>query len=153
MNASGTDLDQLLATAVAAVGGADRPGQRAMASAIERSIELRRHLLVQAGTGTGKSLAYLVPALKRAIDRGTPVVITTATLALQSQIVAKDLPRIVEALGTKLERVPSFSLLKGRGNYVCLHKLEGGYPDELEEGTPRCAGAEAARVGAVDRYG
>ncbi|MDU5962597.1 MAG: DEAD/DEAH box helicase, partial [Dermabacter sp.] len=113
MNASGTDLDQLLATAVAAVGGADRPGQRAMASAIERSIELRRHLLVQAGTGTGKSLAYLVPALKRAIDRGTPVVITTATLALQSQIVAKDLPRIVEALGTKLERVPSFSLLKG----------------------------------------
>lgn len=135
MNASGTDLDQLLATAVAAVGGADRPGQRAMAGAIERSIELRRHLLVQAGTGTGKSLAYLVPALKRAIERGTPVVITTATLALQSQIVAKDLPRIVEALGTKLERVPSFSLLKGRGNYVCLHKLEGGYPDELEEGS------------------
>ena len=132
MNAPETELEELLSAAVAAVGGADRPGQRAMASAIERSIDLRRHLIAQAGTGTGKSLAYLVPALKRAVERGTPVVITTATLALQSQIVAKDLPRIVEALGTELGRVPSYSLLKGRGNYVCLHKLEGGYPDDLD---------------------
>ncbi|ANP28177.1 hypothetical protein DAD186_16270 [Dermabacter vaginalis] len=134
MNDSDPGLEKLLSAAVEAVGGADRPGQRAMASAIERSIDLRRHLIAQAGTGTGKSLAYLVPALKRAVERGTPVVITTATLALQSQIVAKDLPRIVEALGTDLGRVPSYSLLKGRGNYVCLHKLEGGYPDDLDPG-------------------
>lgn len=134
MNTSDTGLENLLTSAVAAVGGADRPGQRAMASAIERSIDLRRHLIAQAGTGTGKSLAYLVPALKRAVERETPVVITTATLALQSQIVEKDLPRIVEALGTELGRVPSYSLLKGRGNYVCLHKLEGGYPDDLDPG-------------------
>ena len=105
-----------------------------MARAVDDAMSDRRHLLVQAGTGTGKSLAYLVPALRHALESGRPVVVTTATIALQNQIVRKDLPRIVEALAPMLPRTPSFALLKGRSNYVCLHKVEGGYPDDLEPG-------------------
>ncbi len=81
--------DQLLAAAVGAVpGGAARPGQQAMATAIDKAVRDREHLLVQAGTGTGKSLAYLTPALL--VDG--PVVVSTATLALQNQLVEHDLP-------------------------------------------------------------
>lgn len=128
------DLDVMMAAAVGAVGGAPREGQDQMASAVDLALEGRRHLLVQAGTGTGKSLAYLVPALRQAMRSGRPVVISTATIALQSQIVRKDLPRIVEAVAPHLPRTPSFALLKGRGNYACLHKLDGGYPLDLDPG-------------------
>lgn len=150
-------LDALLDAAVKAVGGERRTGQDAMAHAIRDSIDKKRHLVVQAGTGTGKSLAYLVPALSHAVTHDQPVVIATATIALQNQIVTKDLPRLVDALSPSLERTPSFSLLKGRSNYVCLHKLEGGYPDDLEPGAlfseasvgpPDSAVKESERLGA-----
>nr|WP_084253175.1 ATP-dependent DNA helicase [Devriesea agamarum] len=120
--------------AVRAVGGNPRRGQQRMAGAVQRAMESGRHLLVQAGTGTGKSLGYLVPALARAVRTGKPVVVSTATIALQAQIVTKDLPRLVEALAPLLPRTPSFCLLKGRANYVCLHKVAGGYPDDIEPG-------------------
>src|SRR5690625_7695936 len=94
----------------------------------------QRHLLVQAGTGTGKSLAYLVPALRHALVSGRPVVISTATIALQTQIVRKDLPQLVEALAPHLPRTPTFSLLKGRANYLCRHKLDGGIPADADAG-------------------
>ncbi|BFU42054.1 ATP-dependent DNA helicase [Krasilnikovia sp. MM14-A1004] len=118
---------QLLAAAVGAVpGGLARPGQEAMAAAIERAVTDSEHLLVQAGTGTGKSLAYLTPALL--VDG--PVVVSTATLALQNQLVEHDLPRLAEAVTPILGRRPTFAVLKGRHHYLCLAKLE--HADEEE---------------------
>jgi ATP-dependent DNA helicase DinG len=112
---------QLLAAAVGAVpGGSSRPGQEEMAAAIERAVKEREHLLVQAGTGTGKSLAYLTPALL--VDG--PVVVSTATLALQNQLVEHDLPRLADAVQPVLGRRPTFAVLKGRHHYLCLAKLE-----------------------------
>ena len=124
-------LDGLLRAAVAGVGGTERPGQIEMAYAVERAIAAREHLLVQAGTGTGKSLAYLVPAVRHAFDTGTPAVVATATIALQAQIIDRDLPRLADALTPLLGRRPTFAMVKGRRNYLCLHKLEGGFADEV----------------------
>lgn len=116
---------ELLAAAVAALGGSERPGQVAMAEAVAHSLEIGEHLAVQAGTGTGKSLAYLVPAIARAITGESPVVVSTATIALQRQLVDRDLPRLVDALADALPRRPRFALLKGRRNYLCLNKIHG----------------------------
>lgn len=127
-------LSELMAAAAAALGGAPRQGQSQMAAAVDDAMSGGRHLFVQAGTGTGKSLGYLVPALQHAVATGRPVVVSTATIALQNQIVRKDLPRIVEALAPLLPRTPSFALLKGRSNYLCRHKTDGGYPTEIEPG-------------------
>ncbi|MFI5534452.1 ATP-dependent DNA helicase [Kitasatospora sp. NPDC051853] len=123
-------LPELLHTAVQAVGGVERPGQVAMASAVADAVGSGEHLLVQAGTGTGKSLAYLVPALAH----GDKVVVATATLALQRQLVERDLPRTVEALHPVLRRRPEFAMLKGRSNYVCLHRVHEGTPSDEGEG-------------------
>src|SRR5690606_2640954 len=101
-----------------------------MARAVARAVEREEHLLVQAGTGTGKSLAYLVPAVAHAMATGKPVVVATATLALQAQIVDRDLPRIAEALRPLLGRRPTYALVKGRSNYLCRHKVVGGFPDD-----------------------
>lgn len=133
MPSSTPELDDLLVAAVGGVGGSDRPGQTRMAHAVERAVEREEHLLVQAGTGTGKSLAYLVPAIAHAVRTGRPSVIATATLALQAQIVDRDLPRIADALAPLLGRRPTFALVKGRSNYLCQHKLVGGFPDEDED--------------------
>jgi ATP-dependent DNA helicase DinG len=103
-----------------------------MAAAVFEAAETGRHLLVQAGTGTGKSLAYLVPAIERAVAGDGPVVISTATLALQAQIVDRDLPRVAAALAPVLGRYPTWQLVKGRANYVCVNKLAGGFPAEDE---------------------
>jgi ATP-dependent DNA helicase DinG len=123
-------VTQLLSAAVAEIGGAPRAGQVEMAEAVDEAINARKHLLVQAGTGTGKSLGYLVPAAKKAVNSERPVVISTATLALQAQIVERDLPRLAGALTGELGRSPSWQLVKGRRNYVCVHKLAGGFPDD-----------------------
>ncbi|UGQ13907.1 ATP-dependent DNA helicase [Yinghuangia sp. ASG 101] len=122
------DLGELLAAAVGAVGGSQRPGQVRMAEAVTGAIARREHLLVEAGTGTGKSLAYLVPALAG----HRRVVVATATLALQRQLVERDLPRTVEALHPLLRRRPTYATLKGRSNYVCLHRLHDGPPDDAD---------------------
>ncbi|WP_411145084.1 ATP-dependent DNA helicase [Streptomyces sp. x-80] len=123
-------LPDLLHAAVTAVGGTERPGQVAMAEAVAEAVDDQSHLLVQAGTGTGKSLGYLVPALAH----GERVVVATATLALQRQLVERDLPRTVDALHPQLRRRPEFAMLKGRSNYLCLHRLHEGVPQEEEEG-------------------
>jgi ATP-dependent DNA helicase DinG len=113
--------EQLLTAAVGAVpGGSARPGQQAMVAAIDKAVRDREHLLVQAGTGTGKSLAYLTPALL--VDG--PVVVSTATLALQNQLVEHDLPRLSEAVEPVLGRRPTFAVLKGRHHYLCVAKME-----------------------------
>ncbi|PJN38270.1 ATP-dependent helicase [Streptomyces sp. CB02959] len=123
-------LPDLLHAAVSAVGGTERPGQVAMAEAVAEAVDDQAHLLVQAGTGTGKSLGYLVPALAH----GERVVVATATLALQRQLVERDMPRTVEALHPQLRRRPQFAMLKGRSNYVCLHRLHEGAPQDEEDG-------------------
>lgn len=120
----------LLDEAVAATGGQNRAGQRTMAAHVAQALELQRHLLVQAGTGTGKSLGYLVPALARVGESDQPIVVATATLALQAQIVSRDIPHLLEALEPRPESQAQVALLKGRNNYLCLHKLEGGYPED-----------------------
>lgn len=119
--------------AIERTGGQQREGQRQMTVEVARSLESGTHLLVQAGTGTGKSLAYLVPALSHAVDATKPVVVATATLALQSQIIRRDAPRLLEALKDELPRPMDISLLKGRANYVCLNKLNGGFPADENE--------------------
>ncbi|WP_305083472.1 ATP-dependent DNA helicase [Corynebacterium sp. CCUG 70398] len=114
---------ELLDAAVESLGGTQRPGQIAMAEAVSQALADDRHLAVQAGTGTGKSLAYLVPAIRHAQANDTTVIVSTATLALQRQLVERDLPRLVEALDPLLPRTPTFAILKGRSNYVCLNKI------------------------------
>ncbi|WP_309080173.1 ATP-dependent DNA helicase [Zhihengliuella sp.] len=120
----------LLETAVAKMGGTSRTGQQEMAKHVAESLGTGRHLLVQAGTGTGKSLAYLVPALLHAVDADKPVIVSTATLALQAQIVGRDVPRLLSHLKDELPRPMEVAIAKGRGNYVCKYKLGGGYPDD-----------------------
>jgi ATP-dependent DNA helicase DinG len=126
-------LLDLLAAAVAGVGGTERPGQVAMAEAVAVAMHGGEHLLVQAGTGTGKSLAYLVPALLHREDSDQAVVVATATIALQNQIVERDLPQLIDAVEPLLGRRPSFAILKGRSNYLCKNKVLGGMPDDSEE--------------------
>jgi ATP-dependent DNA helicase DinG len=123
----------MLATAVAGIGGAERPGQVAMATAVQESIETGDHLAVQAGTGTGKSLAYLVPAARHAVGEGATVVVSTATIALQRQLIDRDLPRLADAIAPLLGRDPVFAILKGRRNYLCLQRLRGGPADDEAE--------------------
>ncbi len=121
-----TNTQEVLAQAVVAVGGETRTGQLEMALAVDKAIKEHKHLLVQAGTGTGKSLAYLAPALAL----GETVVVATATLALQRQILQRDLPAIKEQVSKVLGREISWAILKGRNHYVCLDKVSRGPEDE-----------------------
>ena len=119
-------VTEVLARAVEALGGQERPGQIEMAEAVATAMVDGTHLLVQAGTGTGKSLGYLVPALLH----DSRVVVATATLALQHQLVERDLPRLVEAVGDLPGVDASYAVLKGRSNYACLHRIRAGVPDD-----------------------
>ncbi|MDX6300609.1 MAG: ATP-dependent helicase DinG [Nocardioidaceae bacterium] len=121
-----TRVREVLAAAVEALGGEDRPGQIQMAEAVARAMTSAEHLLVQAGTGTGKSLGYLVPALLH----HRRVVVATATLALQHQLVERDIPALLEAAEHVLHTKPSYAVLKGRSNYACLHRIREGVPDD-----------------------
>lgn len=114
-----------------------RPEQLAMVAAVARSLEQRGTLVVEAGTGVGKSFAYLVPAIVRAVTTGQKVVVATATIALQEQLVQKDIPMLRAALGLNDDAAPGSSVLgaearfplvpvlaKGRGNYVSIRRLK-----------------------------
>ncbi|WP_101784455.1 ATP-dependent DNA helicase [Nonomuraea indica] len=126
-------VDELLSIAVNALGGSERQGQITMVQAVQRAIDNEEHLAVQAGTGTGKSLAYLVPAIRHAMESDTPVVVSTATIALQRQLVDRDLPRLSEALAKELPHEPTYAILKGRRNYLCRYKATAGWPEEDEQ--------------------
>jgi ATP-dependent DNA helicase DinG len=97
-----------------------RPGQIQMAEAVARAFEQRRHLIVEAGTGTGKTLAYLVPAIAAACGSGARVVISTGTKNLQEQLMEKDIPFLQEILPAKFRA----AVMKGRNNYACLHRIK-----------------------------
>jgi ATP-dependent DNA helicase DinG len=142
-------LKALDAALGAVPGSQERPGQRAMVEAVATALGAGEHLLVQAGTGTGKSLGYLVPAL----TSGKRVVVATATKALQAQLVDKDLPRLVAALAPLLGRTPTYALAKGRGNYVCLQQVHGGPgarqdepSDSLFDGPQSSLGTQVVRL-------
>ena len=92
------DVDALLRRAVAALDGEERSGQVAMVRAVEDALANGRHALIQAGTGTGKSLGYLVPAVAHAVRDDARIIISTATIALQRQVFLKDLPLVLDAL-------------------------------------------------------
>ncbi len=115
------------------MGGTERRGQIEMTEAVAHAFATGEHLAVQAGTGTGKSLAYLIPAIARALETDQPVVVSTATIALQRQLVDRDLPRLAESLAGAFSREPEFALLKGRGNYLCLNKIHNGSATEPDD--------------------
>ena len=119
-------VPEVLSAAVEALGGQHREGQVEMAEAVAAAMSDGVHALVQAGTGTGKSLGYLVPALLHP-ER---VVVATATLALQHQLVERDLPALVQAAEHVVGGAPSYAVLKGRSNYACLHRVREGVPDD-----------------------
>lgn len=111
------EAEAALATVTADLsdGGEHRPGQIEMARAVAQSIALGRHLVVQAGTGTGKSLAYLIPA----VLSGKRVIVATATKALQDQLAKQELPHLSRALPSSFD----WAVLKGRNNYVCRQRV------------------------------
>jgi ATP-dependent DNA helicase DinG len=126
-------------------GSEDRPAQRQMAAAVAGAIRTNRHLIVEAGTGTGKSLGYLVPALML----GTRAVVATATKALQDQLATRDLPVLADKLGLPLE----FAVLKGRSNYFCRQRAEevDGAGDQLSIDAEVTQGASGAQLGSFGR--
>ena len=128
-----SDVDNALDAVVEAMGGRRREGQHEMANAVAAAISEGSHVIVQAGTGTGKSFGYLVPAAVHAATTNNTVVVATATLALQRQLVERDLPRLAEALEPVMSRPVTFAVLKGRNNYVCLEKLNGTVPEDESE--------------------
>ncbi|RRQ03010.1 ATP-dependent helicase [Corynebacterium bovis] len=117
-----------------------------MTTAVAAALEGDSHLAVQAGTGTGKSLAYLVPSLRHAVQAGERVVVSTATIALQRQLVERDLPRVTDALAEGLGRRPTFAILKGRNNYLCLNKING-MPDPVDDAEALLDPSAVSRVG------
>ena len=103
-------------------GYEERLGQIQMCGAIAQSFNERSHLMVEAGTGTGKSIAYLVPAIQWAFLNDTAVVVSTATRNLQSQLLSNDIPRSLKTLGENASNF-TVALIKGRANYVCLRAV------------------------------
>jgi len=122
----------VLDAAVAAIGGQPRAGQIQMADAATLAIETQTHLLVQAGTGTGKSFGYLAPALVWAVETGGRVVVATATLALQAQLANKDIPVAIDAVAEVMGERPVMAVVKGRANYACLLRVRDGVGLEQE---------------------
>lgn len=146
------DAREALAEAVRRLGGSLRAGQAEMADRVEAALDVGSHLLVQAGTGTGKSLGYLVPVMLHAATAEERAVVSTATLALQRQVMTKDAPVAADAVEAVTGVRPSVALLKGWQNYLCRHRLAGGYPDD-DADTLFSAGAATTpgRVGEADR--
>ena len=156
-----SDLQHLLDLVVSDLHGSRRPGQQEMVQLTADALSSQRTVLIQAGTGTGKSVGYLVPSVAHAAaaEPGrSRVVVATATLALQHQLVERDLPRVVAALADELPREVRFATLKGRSNYLCLARTAGGEDadqqtldrTELERQAERVR-AWAGRTGTGDR--
>ncbi len=119
------DID-LLNQVIQAMGGTRRSGQERMVELVCQALNRGEHLLVEAGTGTGKSLGYLVPALRWALEEEKRVIVATSTTALQRQIVGKDAPAVTQFCGQERD----VAVLKGWSHYACMHKVTGGYPVE-----------------------
>jgi len=144
------DPGSILDAAVASIGGSAREGQVDMCREVSEAFESGEHVLVQAGTGTGKSLGYLAPAFAHVLNSpSSRVVVATATLALQTQLATKDVPVIIDAVEAVTGQRPKAALLKGRSNYACLHRVREGVGEEQQPGL--IAGGElATALRAVD---
>src|SRR5262249_26896640 len=112
---------------------AERPGQVTMASAVSRAIDTGVHLAVQAGTGTGKSLAYLVPAARHAAAQRATVVGSTATVAPPRPLIDRDLPPPAARPRPLPGEAPTYAILKGRRNYLCRNRLKDGAAEDPQE--------------------
>jgi ATP-dependent DNA helicase DinG len=124
------DAQDLLQKTVDAFEGTERVGQQQMVATIVEGLAAGGHRIIQAGTGTGKSLGYLVPAAAHALSEGGgTVVVSTATIALQRQLMEKDLPLLASTLAKEYGVTLTYAVLKGRNNYVCLQKLHSEIPD------------------------
>jgi ATP-dependent DNA helicase DinG len=124
------DAQELLQKTVDAFDGSERLGQQQMVATIIEGLAAGGHRIIQAGTGTGKSLGYLVPAAAHALSEGGgTVVVSTATIALQRQLMEKDLPLLASTLAKEYGVTLTYAVLKGRNNYVCLQKLHSDIPD------------------------
>jgi ATP-dependent DNA helicase DinG len=125
----------ILDAAVAAIGGTAREGQVRMCTEVAEAFESGGHVLIQAGTGTGKSLGYLAPAFAHVLSSpSSRVIVATATLALQTQLATKDVPVVIDAVEAATGRRPKAALLKGRSNYACLHRIRDGVVEDLQPG-------------------
>ncbi|MFT3887038.1 MAG: ATP-dependent DNA helicase [Arachnia sp.] len=142
-----TDHGRILAAAVGGIHGQARPGQQAMADAVAATLAGGPHLLVQAGTGTGKSLGYLAPALARCAETEGKVIVATATLALQAQLATKDIPTALEAVEEVTGTRPRAAILKGRTNYACLYRARQGERPDQDSLVGSEALADAAAAG------
>src|SRR4026207_2565271 len=107
-----------------------RPGQIDMARAVMRAFDEKRHLIVEAGTGTGKTLAYLVPAVAAALGGNGRVIVSTGTKDLQEQLTEKDIPFLQSILPKPL----SATYMNGRSNYLCLNRLARAQSAPVLEG-------------------
>ncbi|MDP9806994.1 ATP-dependent DNA helicase DinG [Trueperella bonasi] len=127
-----TELEprRVLDHVVDSIGGARRDGQEQMVDAVYEALVDEGHLMVEAGTGTGKSFGYLIPAMVWAAQSDQRAIISTATLALQRQIMQQDAPAVADALREIYGAHVNVALLKGWNNYACLRKVDGGYPEE-----------------------
>lgn len=124
----------------------ERPGQQAMARAVARAIESRRPLVVEAGTGVGKTFSYLVPTLLS----GQRALISTATKTLQDQLYGRDIPMLIEAMGLPAR----LALLKGRASYLCLHRMAlARHDDALQDAFMQRALARVERWAQTTRRG
>jgi ATP-dependent DNA helicase DinG len=102
-----------------------RPQQQEMAMAVARALQNREHLAVEAGTGVGKSLAYLIPAILFAVAQKKKAIVSTHTINLQEQLTEKDLPMLAAVLGSLPDPVKfSYAMLKGRANYLCTRRMQ-----------------------------
>lgn len=130
MSETASTARDVLDAVIEAIGGSAREGQQRMVAEIDETITNRTRLMVQAGTGTGKSIGYLVPLLVSCATTGRRALVSTATLALQRQILTKDAPIVQEAVGGITGVRPTVAVLKGWSNYLCPHRVNGGYPSE-----------------------
>src|SRR6476619_38517 len=123
-----------------------RDGQIKMAEAVTRAFERKQHLLVEAGTGTGKTLAYLVPAIAAALGKKKRIVISTGTKNLQEQLMQKDIPFLQKTLPKKFVA----EYMKGRSNYACLYRIEKAEQQPILEGMHELDNFEEVRLWAAE---
>lgn len=126
------DVADILKHSLPGVELEERPQQNAMAQAVRETLDEGGALLVEAGTGVGKSFAYLLPAMEAALSGNGPVVVSTHTIHLQEQLFQKDAPIIAKALATKTGKQASLALLKGRGNYLSRRRLQYALANGLQ---------------------
>ena len=129
-NSEASKAIEVLDAVIESMGGTQRDGQRRMVTDISEALNSDGHILIQAGTGTGKSIGYLAPLLSHCVATGERGLVTTATLALQRQILTKDAPAVQDAVAKVTGIRPTVAVQKGWSNYLCLNRVNGGYPDE-----------------------